>query len=74
MVSDEAQRAVAEKSKAAAQEHFSEPIVTEIVGADTFYPAEDYHRDFYDSNPRQGYCRMVIEPKLKKLGFDSAPL
>ncbi len=74
MVADEAQRATAEKNKAAAQENFSEPIVTEIVAADTFYPAEDYHRDFYDSNPRQGYCRMVIEPKLKKLGFDSAPL
>ncbi|MFW5695974.1 MAG: peptide-methionine (S)-S-oxide reductase MsrA [Alkalispirochaeta sp.] len=74
MVSDEAQRATAEQSKAAAQEHFSQPIVTEIVAADTFYPAEDYHHDFYESNPRQGYCRMVIEPKLKKLGFDSAPL
>ncbi|HKK49715.1 MAG TPA: peptide-methionine (S)-S-oxide reductase MsrA [Alkalispirochaeta sp.] len=74
MVSDEEQRATAERSKAAAQAQFSDPIVTEIVTADTFYPAEDYHRDFYDSNPRQGYCRMVIEPKLKKLGFDSAPL
>ncbi len=74
MVSDEEQRAVAERSKAEAQQHFSDPIVTEIVAAGTFYPAEEYHQDFYDTNPRQGYCRMVIEPKLKKLGFDSAPI
>ncbi|MEX2442565.1 MAG: peptide-methionine (S)-S-oxide reductase MsrA [Alkalispirochaeta sp.] len=74
MVSGEQQRATAERSKAEAQEHFSDPIVTEIVETGVFYPAEDYHRDFYESNPRQGYCRMVIEPKLKKLGFDSAPL
>lgn len=74
MVSDEKQRAVAERIKAEAQPRFSDSIVTEIVAAGTFYPAEEYHQDFYDSNPRQGYCRMVIEPKLKKLGFDSAPI
>jgi peptide-methionine (S)-S-oxide reductase len=74
MVGDPQQRATAERSKAEAQPHFSDPIVTEIVEAGTFYPAEDYHQDFYESNSRQGYCRMVIEPKLKKLGFDSAPL
>jgi peptide-methionine (S)-S-oxide reductase len=74
MVGDAQQRATAERSAAEAQQHFSDPIVTEIVEAGTFYPAEDYHQDFYESNSRQGYCRMVIEPKLKKLGFDSAPL
>ena len=59
---------------AAAQERFSDPIVTEIVPAGAFYPAEDYHRDYYEQNSRQGYCRLVIQPKLEKLGFDSAPL
>ena len=66
------QRQVAEDSRSAAQSVFSNPIVTEIVPAGAFYAAEGYHQDFYEQNPRQGYCRMVIQPKLKKLGFDSA--
>lgn len=70
--SDDRQRTTAEESRAAAQSSFSDPIVTEIVPAGPFYPAEAYHQDFYEQNPRQGYCRMVIQPKLKKLGFDSA--
>ena len=74
LCSDETQRASVEKSMAAAQERFSDPIVTEIVPAGAFYPAEDYHRDYYEQNSRQGYCRLVIQPKLEKLGFDSAPL
>ncbi len=74
LCSDERQRASVEKSMAAAQERFSDPIVTEIVPAGAFYPAEDYHRDYYEQNSRQGYCRLVIQPKLEKLGFDSAPL
>jgi len=45
---------------------FRDPIVTEIVPASTFYPAEDYHRDYYARNGDQGYCRMVIAPKLEK--------
>lgn len=71
---DDRQRAIAEQSKAAAQASFTDPIVTEITPAGTFYPAEDYHRDYYENNPGQGYCRMVIQPKLKKLGVDVAPL
>jgi peptide-methionine (S)-S-oxide reductase len=43
--------------------------VTEIEQLIQFYPAEDYHQDYYKSNPDQAYCRFVIEPKLKKL-FD----
>lgn len=74
MYADEEQKAVAERSRDRAQGQFSDPIVTEIVPEATFYPAEDYHRDFYENNPAQGYCRMVIQPKLKKLGVDVAPL
>lgn len=74
MYADEQQKQEAERSREQAQEHFSDPIVTEIVPEATFYPAEDYHQDFYENNPRQGYCRMVIQPKLKKLGVDVAPL
>ncbi|MGE0130674.1 MAG: peptide-methionine (S)-S-oxide reductase MsrA [Blastocatellales bacterium] len=42
------------------------PIVTEVVKFDVFYPAEEYHQRYYERNPNQGYCRMVIEPKVIK--------
>ncbi|MEZ5324421.1 MAG: peptide-methionine (S)-S-oxide reductase MsrA [Verrucomicrobiales bacterium] len=49
--------------------HYKDPIVTEIVKAGTFYPAEDYHQDFFKNQPNYGYCQVVIMPKLKKLGL-----
>lgn len=42
------------------------PIVTEVTPFANFYPAEDYHQDYYANNPNQGYCRVVIEPKVTK--------
>jgi peptide-methionine (S)-S-oxide reductase len=45
---------------------FRAPIVTEITPASTFYPAENYHQDYYAQNGEQGYCQMVIRPKLDK--------
>jgi peptide-methionine (S)-S-oxide reductase len=63
----EKQKLLAEKSKLAAQADFFKPIVTEIVPAQKFYPAEDYHQGYYDENTGAGYCRMVISPKLEKL-------
>ena len=45
---------------------WSDPIVTEIVPLERFYPAEDYHAEYYQSHPNQPYCRMVIEPKVTK--------
>ena len=42
------------------------PIVTEVTALDTFYPAEDYHRDYFARNPGQGYCNVVIAPKVAK--------
>lgn len=45
------------------------PIVTEITPAAEFYPAEDYHQEYYLRNKRAPYCRIVIQPKLKKLGL-----
>jgi peptide-methionine (S)-S-oxide reductase len=66
LYSNEAQKAAAEKSKAAAQKHFKEPIVTEIVPLTKFYPSEDYHHDYYRTHPNQPYCRMVIRPKVEK--------
>jgi peptide-methionine (S)-S-oxide reductase len=64
---DAAQKAVAEKSKAGAQKRFGSPIVTEIVPLTNFYPAEGYHRDYYNHNPNQPYCRAVIRPKVEKI-------
>ena len=66
---DEEQRRIAERSKKRAQESFTDPIVTEITALDTFYPAEDYHQDYFEQNPTAGYCRVIIQPKLKKLGI-----
>jgi peptide-methionine (S)-S-oxide reductase len=66
---DEKQKNEAEASREQAQAHFKDPIVTEIAPLDTFYPAEQYHQDFFDKNPHSGYCRVVIQPKLKKLGI-----
>ncbi len=42
-------------------------IVTELSPAPTFYPAEDYHQNFFAKNPTQGYCNFAIPPKLNKL-------
>ncbi len=67
----DAQKEAAEKSKATAQGKFSEPIVTEIVKAGAFYPAERYHQDYYQLNKKRNpYCQIVIAPKLHKLGMD----
>ena len=46
---------------------YSDPIVTEVEPLDTFYPAEDYHQDYYARNPAQPYCQAVIAPKVSKL-------
>ncbi len=64
----EAQKAVAEQSKAAAQKEFAKPIATEIVPLTKFYAAEGYHQNYYNLNKdKNPYCSYVITPKLKKL-------
>jgi peptide-methionine (S)-S-oxide reductase len=64
----EAQRRSAEKiMKEIAEERlYPGPIVTQIAPLDRFWPAEDYHADYFNRNPEQGYCRIVIEPKVAK--------
>jgi peptide-methionine (S)-S-oxide reductase len=66
LYANEAQKAAAQKSKAAAQEKFSSPIVTEIVPLKKFYKAEGYHQDYFRNNSSQPYCRTVIQPKVDK--------
>ncbi len=64
----EEQKSKAEKSKKeVATTIWDSPIVTEIVAVDTFYPAEEYHQDYYALNPNAGYCRAVISPKVAKV-------
>lgn len=60
------QHATAIASVAAAQPHWSNPIVTAIEPASTFYPAEAYHQRFVANNPNQPYCRALVLPKLAK--------
>lgn len=66
---DQAQQQTAERTIAELEEQkiWDDPIVTEIVPLERFYPAEDYHREYYDRNPEQGYCQVVISPKVAKL-------
>ncbi|MBV9673186.1 MAG: peptide-methionine (S)-S-oxide reductase MsrA, partial [Verrucomicrobia bacterium] len=63
---DDAQKAAAEKIKAEAQKDWPDPIVTEIKPLQAFYKAEDYHQDYFAKNPTQGYCRLVVAPKVQK--------
>ncbi len=68
-VHDAAQRTTAEAVMAelVAENVWDAPIVTQVVPLEAFYPAEEYHRDYYRRNPGQGYCRAVIAPKVAKL-------
>lgn len=67
-VHDAAQQetAVAVKEKIQAEKVFSDPIVTAIEPFTSFYPAEEYHQNYYAKNPDQGYCQMIIDPKVAK--------
>jgi peptide-methionine (S)-S-oxide reductase len=65
---DEEQKTIAERSKSEtdASGLWPNPIVTEIAPLGKFYPAEDYHQNYYRNNPSQPYCIAVIDPKIKK--------
>jgi len=66
---DDEQRRTAEASKGRWQAFgkFGDKIVTSIEPFKRFYPAEDYHQDYYAANPHASYCTIVIDPKVKKL-------
>jgi len=64
--SDDTQRQVFQAAAERAKLHWDNPIVTEITQLETFYPAEDEHQDYFNKNPGNGYCSIVIEPKIVK--------
>lgn len=62
------QKTTAEESlKQDGQPLWNNPIVTEIKPLEIFYPAEDYHQDYFNNHPEQAYCQTVINPKIAKL-------
>lgn len=62
------QKTIAEdyKKKLNDEKVYDKPVVTEISPLDVFYPAENYHQNYYNDNSSQGYCQYVIAPKLEK--------
>lgn len=66
----EKQKLIAEEIKEELQKDYTSQIVTQIVPFENFYPAEDYHQDFYKKNPNKPYCTLVIDPKIQKLRRD----
>ncbi len=62
----EEQKTAAEHSMEQAQEEHNNSIVTELTSVDTFFPAEDYHTDYFNLHGENPYCSAVISPKVKK--------
>lgn len=68
---NEEQHRVAVRSRDAVSERMGQPVVTELAPLEAFYEAEEYHHDYFERNRSAGYCRVVIDPKLRKLGMNS---
>jgi len=63
---DQKQKSIFYKKKLDKSGAFSAPIVTEILLLEEFFPAENYHQDYYENNKDNSYCKFVIQPKLEK--------
>ena len=65
---DNEQRRVAEEviAEITAAAIYDNPIVTEVTAFDKFWPAEDYHQQYFSNNPNQPYCAAVVAPKVAK--------
>lgn len=63
---EQKQKAEYYKQKLTDEKIWDKPIVTEITKFEKFYPAENYHQEYYENNPNQGYCVYVITPKVEK--------
>lgn len=66
LYSSEKQKREAEDLISKIGPEFKNPIVTEVKKLDKFYPAEEYHREYFKKNPDKAYCQFVISPKVKK--------
>ena len=66
--SDAAQKEVADEviREMSQDKAFTVPIVTEVLPLTNYWPAEDYHQDYFENNPNQGYCAFVVGPKVEK--------
>ena len=64
---DETQHKIIEDSKKEAKKVWGDGIVTEIKPLKAFYPAEDFHQNFFEKYPEKAYCQIIINPKLKNL-------
>jgi peptide-methionine (S)-S-oxide reductase len=71
------QKATVEKFVDKLKADYSRPVVTEVGPLERFYPAEEHHQKYFEKNPGQGYCQVVVAPKVekirKKLGVGSDP-
>jgi methionine-S-sulfoxide reductase len=63
---DDEQQNIAEEIINEMNPSFTDDIVTEVVPLKVFYKAEEYHQNYFNNNPNQGYCMAVINPKLQK--------
>ena len=61
------QKAAIDRFMKELKKKFSKPIVTEVRKLDKFYPAEDYHKNYYDKNLANPYCMFVVRPKVNKI-------
>jgi len=66
LTDEEKQKAIHYKAELDKSHAFAKPIVTAIEPFKNYYPAENYHQNYYNDNPNQGYCAFVIRPKVEK--------
>lgn len=67
LFNNNAQKAIVERSISEVAKLWDDPIVTELKLLEVFYPAEDEHQNYFEKHPEQGYCQVIINPKLAKL-------
>jgi peptide-methionine (S)-S-oxide reductase len=67
LYTSEEQKALIEAFIEGIADEYGQPIVTEVKALDRFYQAEDYHQRYFEKNPHQGYCQLVVAPKVKKI-------
>lgn len=71
--SDENEKTIILNAIQKAEEYWKKKIVTQVVEIQEFYKAEDYHQNYYQKNPNQGYCRYIIDPKITKMRKEILP-